>query len=172
MGYLKKYGTQGAFTFHFVLAVVAMLVLNVCDIMMWRSGGIISDKTETVGVPGTAIELLPYHFWVMGVLWLTMNMIIALTYFFYTRDMLGGVILGSMGIIFSMLAVQDVLFFYFQGRPIPQKWTWLYWQNEVFGTPVPGFTVALMALIGGIAIFMLYFLRMYSLKRQGKVTRR
>ena len=55
-------GQRRAFTFHFVLSVIAMFMLNVMDIMMWRAGGIIWEGTERVGVPGTTIELLPYHF--------------------------------------------------------------------------------------------------------------
>ena len=162
-----KTNVQQAFTFHFILSVVAMLVLNVCDIMMWRAGAITVEDAQTVTVPATTIELLPYHFWVMTVLWLTLNGIIAATYFFYTRDIAGGAVLMSIGMIYSLLAVQDILFFYYQGRAdsMPQNWTWLYWQNSVFGSPLPLFTVLVMACIGVAAIFGLFAFRFHTLKK-------
>jgi len=165
MAYLKKYGKRGAFTFHFILAVTAMLVLNVVDIMMFRQGGIVSHGAERTQIPATGIALLPYHFWVMGVMWLMLNFIIGATYFFYTRDLLGAGVLSLVGIIYSMLAVQDILFFYYQGQPSPEQWTWLYWQNDVLGTPLPGVTVGIMALVGGVAIILMYLLRVRSLKK-------
>jgi len=162
-----KTNTQQAFTFHFILSVIAMLVLNVCDIMMWRAGAITVEGAKTVVVPNTSIELLPYHFWVMSVLWFTLNGIIAVTYFFYTKDLLGGGVLMSVGMIYSLLGVQDILFFYYQGRAdsMPQNWTWLYWQNEVFGASLPLFTVLVMACIGVLAIFGLFAFRFHMLKK-------
>jgi len=156
---------QQAFIFHFVLAVIAMLVINVCDIYMITQHGLNKeDNLERINVPGSSIMLHPYHFWVMGVLWLTINLFIAVTYVFYTKDMLGAAILLAIGIIYSVLAVQDVLFFYYKGQELPAKWPWMYWQKEVFGT-VPVFTIVIMALIGLIAIFGLFAFRLHTFKK-------
>lgn len=143
-----------------MLALFLMFALTVMDIMMVRQRGFRSPEAEYVPVPGTSVTLHPYHMWVMTFFWMAVQFAVAGSYWFYARDAKGSLVLFACGAIFSMFAVQDALFFQYQGRNLPDEWTWLYWQNDVFGSPLSGTFVLAMASFGLLLIFGLYYLRL------------
>lgn len=142
-----------------------MVMLTVVDIFMLRQLAL-NWEAERVAVPGSSITLHPYHFWVMTVFYMSVQFVIALSYWFYTKDVKGTAVLFACGSIFSLFAVQDVLFFLYQGQSLPKEWSWLYWQNHTFGSPLSGTAVLAMASFGLLLIFGLYYLRLVKFGRR------
>jgi len=147
-----------------MLALFIMVSVTVADIFMLRQAAL-NWQAEHTGVPGTSITVHPYHLWVMTFFYMSAQFVVGLAYWFTTKDVKGMVVLIGCAAIFSLFAVQDLLFFQYQGQTLPDKWTWLYWQNAVFG-PLSGTQVFLMASSGLVLIFALFYLRLWRLGRR------
>jgi len=139
-----------------------MFVLLLMDIFMLRQQALRWDAQQVALTDSVALH--PYHFWVMTVFYLSAQACVALSYWFHKKDEVGAIVLFGCGAVFSLFAVQDVLFFALQGEPLPSEWTWLYWQNLVFGSPLSAQFVLALAGVGSLLIAVLFYGRLSTLR--------
>lgn len=110
-----------------MLLLGVLLLFVIVDIMMVPlydyDQNINFNSNATIPLaPISPKRMYPYHFWVMGILFYAFIAAIALTYWKHTGKTKGAITLFLIGAIFSLFLVEDVLYFAFQGQPIPESW--------------------------------------------------
>ena len=160
---MRRRKKRAIFGFYFFLSLILMLTLNIVDVFMLRQNAI-DREAEKLDVPGSDVKVHPYHFWVNSIFYMTAQLTVAVAYYFITKDTLGMFVLISVAAIFSLFAVQDIMYFFYQGQEYPEDWTWLYWQNSAFGSPLNLRFVLGMATMGTVLIVALFFLRYRKLR--------
>lgn len=133
---------RNTFKFYLMLLVGVQILFVIVDTQMVPP--VFFDEVESVPVGN--LQVHPYHFWIMGTLYFTMVFIISVTYYKSSGHKTGARVLFAIGLLYSLLMVEDILFFVFQREPIPETYTWLYRAPEISGK-----TVLNSALIGIVA---------------------
>lgn len=138
------------FSIHLVWAFIALVAITWVDVQICKA-----DLS-----PLAHPEILGWGLWFV-VLWtiicLTYAPIIVF-YYMYTRDLLGTVILLAVSLTFFVFLMEDVLFYWMRGEPLPGEWTWT-WQTKHTGKPITASDVLRWVNVGIIliSVFILVF---------------
>jgi len=123
-----------------LIAVFGVLVaFTVVDIIMCRW------LIDSLGIQ----NIHPYHLAVLWILYMTIVGVVAALYFAYTLEPIGFLALFVSGTFMMLGLWLDILYYGFQGKPLPEQWTWLW-----FGAPV-NLTVVLTIALSSLALIMI-----------------
>lgn len=163
MSVLKRIKGRRFFAVHFALLVFTMALFTWIDIIMIAGHLIVRDEG------GEILGLHPYHFYIMTVTYTFIVVTISLTYALYTKDAVGTAALAFSGFIFSVFALEDILWFKWQGRELPQSWPWL-WKSRASGEAMSGAEVVMWFNAGCLLIGLLVLTYFVYGKKIRKVT--
>ena len=155
MSWRKREAEKSKFNFYMTLLVGVLVLFVIIDIMMVPS--IFFGSNSTVNIPIIDVNMWPYHFWIMGVLFYSMVTIVAVSYWKHTSNKKGAIVIMIIGAIFSLFLVEDFLYFALQGQAQPDIWTWLYYSPVAGGAPITGDAVTVVALTGIAFCLILYY---------------